>query len=220
MRRSTGMVVSSFGLSRDYLGGLSGRNVLDPLVVCGPSGVGKGTIIQEFMNKHEDRFGFSVSHTTRNPRPGEVNGVHYHFVSLPEFEALSKEDYFLETAHVHGNSYGTSWEALRSVQAEGKKVLLDIDVQGVQRLRSVSQSSQELHAKFIFIAPPSLATLQERLVARNTETPETLQRRLANAAAEVEYGQCEGNFDTIIVNDDLEVAVCDFETAVQRLYHR
>lgn len=251
------MVVSSFDLTgqgRHFVSARTGEDassssdggspgmVLDPLVVCGPSGVGKGTIIQRFQQEFPDlaqHFGFTVSHTTRNPRPGEVNGVHYHFVSHEEMHALIQADAFLESASVHSNIYGTSFSALRDVQRSGKKCLLDIDVQGVQRLKlnqdawtnnnnknkinassssSSSPSSFTLQPKYLFIAPPSLETLQDRLRARNTETPEALQTRLAAAAAEVTYGRTAGNFDAIVVNDDLESAVRDFGAAVKDLY--
>lgn len=214
--------------------------VLDPLVICGPSGVGKGSIIQRFQQDYPalaQNFGFTVSHTTRAPRPGEVNGVHYHFVTVSEMQNMLQQDAFLESAQVHKNYYGTSWQALRDVQQQGKRCLLDIDVQGVQRLKllqdswktnsdaststssSSVQSSFVLQPKYLFIAPPSLETLQERLRTRNTETPEALQTRLANAAAEVAYGSTLGNFDAIVVNDDLEEAVRDFSDKVRQLYH-
>lgn len=198
---------------------------MDPLVVCGPSGVGKGTIIAEFMKKYGTpsnsflSFGFCVSHTTRSARPGEVDGVHYHFLpSEQDFHSLVAQDYFLETAQVHGNYYGTSWNALQHVQAQGKKALLDIDVQGVQRLRQNVSRQARLQPKFIFIAPPSLNVLHERLTKRNTETAEALQRRLGNAAAELDYGMREGNFDAIVTNDDLDTAVEEFCETVRLLY--
>ncbi|KAL7575220.1 hypothetical protein ACA910_018705 [Epithemia clementina (nom. ined.)] len=227
--------------------------VLDPLVVCGPSGVGKGTIIQRFMmdQDHCERFGFCVSHTTRQPRPGEVNGVHYHFISHAEMQQLlsssSSSNFFLEWAQVHGNYYGTSWQALQEVQASGRKCLLDIDVQGVQRLQALEQAQQQqqqsslsssslsfrLAPKYVFIAPPSLEALEDRLRQRGTESEEALQRRLRNAAHELEFGltgettttTTEGSsssssssskspFHAVIVNHDLDQAVEEFRTLV------
>uniref|UniRef100_A0A7S3DYF2 Guanylate kinase-like domain-containing protein n=1 Tax=Entomoneis paludosa TaxID=265537 RepID=A0A7S3DYF2_9STRA len=224
--------------------------LLDPLVVCGPSGVGKGTIIEQFMKNNgndEDgwQFGFSVSHTTRKPRPGEQDGVHYHFVSHETMQDLISQNsnndnssngpgYFLEHAHVHGNYYGTSWQALRQVQEQSPhhKCLLDIDVQGVQRLKQLeAQLYQEqlsssssglptyrLQPKYVFIAPPSLDALQKRLKARNTETPEQLAVRLGKSATEVAYGMQPGQFHAVVVNDDLDQAVQEFTQVVRNLY--
>ena len=213
---------------------------LDPLVVCGPSGAGKGTIISKFMTERAGNrsFGFTVSHTTRSPRDGEVRGIHYHFCSREQMQQLCANNYFLETAQVHGNEYGTSWQALLQVQEQGKKCLLDIDVQGVRRLKEHASSSNDNNdaagqnhhpilmntnnilwqPKYIFIAPPSLQVLEARLIGRGSESAETLQRRIGNARAEVEYGLAPGNFDKIVVNDDLEQAVLDFEQAVLDLY--
>lgn len=162
-----------------------------PLVICGPSGVGKGSLIGKLMAEHGGRCGFSVSHTTRAPRPGEVDGVHYHFVSkeamLADVAAGARgrgrpprrsadatpvpsrphlpPGLFLEHAHVHGNVYGTSLAAVRRVREQGKVCVLDIDVQGA---RSVKRAA--LGAAFVFIAPPSMGALEERLRGRGTET--------------------------------------------------
>ena len=249
-RRPHGMVVSSFDLVCGSSSNKSDKSfvtataslsmttplVLDPLVICGPSGVGKGSIIQRFQQDYPalaHNFGFTVSHTTRAPRPGEVNGVHYHFVTMEEMQEMLQQDAFVESAQVHKNYYGTSWQALLDVQQQGKRCLLDIDVQGVQRLKLLQdswkssdastssngvQSSFVLQPKYLFIAPPSLETLQDRLRTRNTETPEALRTRLANAAAEVAYGSTPGNFDAIVVNDDLDEAVREFSDKVQQLY--
>lgn len=198
------------------LGPLSATTTLDPLVVCGPSGVGKGTIIGKFLSE-TDGFGFSVSHTTRDPRPGEINGIHYHFTSKPLMQSLLGQDYFIESAEVHGNIYGTSWQALYDVQQSGKKCLLDIDVQGVQRLKRIP-SRETWKPRYIFIAPPSADVLEARLRGRATESEEDLQKRIGNARDEIAYGLEPGNFDCIVYNDDLEKAVEDFRLAVQRLY--
>jgi guanylate kinase len=199
--------------------------LLDPLVVCGPSGVGKGTIIQKYMDEMggHRHFGFTVSHTTRPPRPGEVNGIHYHFVPKADMQRQIEDgNYFLEHAHVHGNLYGTSFDALWRVQnVQGKRCLLDIDVQGVQNLKSQQQQlgQWQFRPKYLFIAPPSLQALQERLILRGTESPESIERRTRNAAQEVEYGLTAGNFDKVIINDDLEQACHDFSLAIQELYN-
>jgi len=230
--------------------------------VCGPSGVGKGTIISKFMEDSASstilpKFGFSVSHTTRQPRPGEIDGVHYKFVTREFFdEKIELGDFFIEYAEVHGNMYGTSFQAIFDVaqvsddESEilnigGKQCLLDIDVEGVksikefqsrqqirinkeptlgkakstqQYLASDNQELPLLSANFIFIAPPSIDTLKERLLNRGTETAETLERRYKNAKDELEYGMKPGNFDAIIINDNLDIACSDFSTTVMDMY--
>ncbi|CAJ1894519.1 unnamed protein product [Cylindrotheca closterium] len=194
------------------------NQVLDPLIVCGPSGVGKGTIIAKFMEEMggRDQFGFTVSHTTRQPREGEVNGVHYHFVDIEDMKQQIQQGAFLEFAEVHGNFYGTSLQSLRDVQDQGKRCLLDIDVEGVRSVKNIA-SEMLLEPKYLFIAPPSFDALKERLVGRGTETPESLSRRTANAKAELEYGTPQ-NFDSIVVNNDLDVACQDFAEAVRKMY--
>jgi len=203
--------------------------VLDPLVVCGPSGTGKGTIIDRYMkeNKKDNlSFAFTVSHTTRQPRPGEINGVHYHFVSHQEMARLVEEEAFLEHAEVHGNVYGTSWVSLQAIHSDksaSRRALLDIDVSGVRSMKSLeysttSQDAMLLQPKYIFIAPPDLDTLRRRLEARGTETAEALEERSANASAELEYGLSPGNFDAIVYNHEIDQAVADFAQAVRDLY--
>jgi guanylate kinase len=193
-------------------------SVLDPLIVCGPSGVGKGTIIAKFMEElgGQHRFGFTVSHTTRQPREGEVNGTHYHFVEMEQMKREIQEGAFLEFAKVHGNLYGTSMKSLRDVQENGKRCLLDIDAEGVRSIKAVA-SEMLLEPKYVFIAPPSFEALKERLIGRGTETPESLARRTANAKSEIEYGTLQ-NFDAIVENNDLDVACQEFLEAVNRLY--
>jgi guanylate kinase len=193
-------------------------SVLDPLIVCGPSGVGKGTIISKFMDElgGQDKFGFTVSHTTRQPREGEIKGIHYHFVEKEYMKQEIDRGAFLEYAAVHGNLYGTSLQALSDVQKGGKRCLLDIDVAGVRSIKSV-ESEMLLKPKYVFIAPPSFEALKERLLGRGTETPESMERRTANAKAEVEYGTLQ-NFDAIVVNNDLDMACHEFLETVKTLY--
>lgn len=205
--------------------------VVDPLVVCGPSGVGKGTIIERYMKEksadNDLSFAFTVSHTTRQPRPGETNGVHYHFVSHQEMARLIEEEAFLEHAEVHGNIYGTSWASLQAIHADKsakRRALLDIDVSGVQSMKALefsltSRDAMLLQPKYLFIAPPDVDTLEKRLEARGTETAEALETRTANAAAELDYGLSPGNFDAIVYNHEIDQAVADFAEAVHELYH-
>ncbi|XP_031102859.1 guanylate kinase 2 [Ipomoea triloba] len=177
-----------------------------PIVISGPSGVGKGTLISKLMDEFPSTFGFSVSHTTRAPREKEQNGVHYHFTERSKMEKDIKDGKFLEFANVHGNLYGTSVEAVEVVADSGKRCILDIDVQGARSVRASS-----LEAIFIFITPPSFEKLEKRLRARGTETEEQVQKRLRNAKEELKQGQSPGLFDHILVNDDLETCYKDLK---------
>ena len=172
-----------------------------PVVVCGPSGVGKGTLLSRLMAEYPNDFGFSVSHTTRKPRAGEENGVHYHFVDKPDMEAAIERGEFIEYARVHSNIYGTSIKGVEAVRAAGKTCLLDIDVQGAELVKKT-----DLNAIFIFVAPPSYEELERRLRGRGTETEDKIQTRLKNAHTEMGYMDKPGFFDCIIVNDDLDTA--------------
>ncbi|GMH92113.1 hypothetical protein TL16_g12249 [Triparma laevis f. inornata] len=163
-----------------------------PLVVCGPSGVGKGTLIASLLSKFPSKFRFSVSHTTRSPREREENTVHYNFVSVEEFEKIKENDDFLEHATVHGNMYGTALSEVNSKTGDGSVLLLDIDVQGVKNVKSTIESKKLSGAKFIFITPKDLTSLEERLRARGTEEEEAIKRRTENAGKEIEYGKGRG----------------------------
>uniref|UniRef100_A0A7S0RKC8 Guanylate kinase 1 n=1 Tax=Pyramimonas obovata TaxID=1411642 RepID=A0A7S0RKC8_9CHLO len=170
-----------------------------PIVVCGPSGVGKGTLINRLMADFPDRFGFSVSHTTRAPRPGEEDGVHYHFAQVDQVKKEIAEGKFLEHAEVHGNVYGTSLAAVEAVATQGKACVLDIDVQGARSVRASA-----LPATFVFVMPPSVEELEKRLRGRGTEKEESIQKRLKNAAGEMACADEPGFFDHKLVNNDLE----------------
>lgn len=171
---------------------------IQPILICGPSGVGKGTVIDIIMKRCPGVFGFSVSNTTREPRPGEQDGVHYNFVKVNDMEVAISNGEFIEHAKVHSNYYGTSVKAVESVMHQGKICILDLDTQGV---RSVKESS--LDCKYVFIAPPSIEILEQRLRGRGTETEEKIKLRLENAKKELLYGSEEqGNFDMYVVNND------------------
>eukprot|EP00520_Triparma_pacifica_P016632 CAMPEP_0118635808 /NCGR_PEP_ID=MMETSP0785-20121206/2272_1 /TAXON_ID=91992 /ORGANISM="Bolidomonas pacifica, Strain CCMP 1866" /LENGTH=162 /DNA_ID=CAMNT_0006526863 /DNA_START=319 /DNA_END=804 /DNA_ORIENTATION=- len=158
-------------------------------------------------------FAFSVSHTTRLPRVGEVNGVDYHFVGSDFFESCHPS-YFVESAYVHGNNYGTSMKAVEDVVREGKVCVLDLDVQGVKSVKRIKDEEggvgrgREIFkdAKFVFITPPDIETLESRLLNRGSESASTLAIRLGNASDEIKYGLTEGNFDEVVVNDTVEKA--------------
>jgi len=174
-------------------------NAEKPVVISGPSGVGKGTLISMLMKEFPSMFGFSVSHTTRAPRNMEKDSIHYHFTERSVMEKEIKDGKFLEFASVHGNLYGTSVEAVEVVTDAGKRCILDIDVQGARSVRASS-----LEAIFIFVSPPSMEELEKRLRARGTETEEQILKRLRNAQAEMEQGKSSGIFDHILYNDNLE----------------
>jgi len=164
-------------------------------VISAPSGAGKTTLLSRVMARIP-RLAFSVSHTTRMPRPGEKEGVDYHFVSRTEFLAMIEADRFLEHAEVHGNLYGTAKSGIRQQLEEGFDVILDIDVQGAAILRRTGQ----LAAAYVFIAPPSMAELEKRLRGRGTECEDRIQLRLQNARQEL---QAAGEYEYLIINEDL-----------------
>ena len=167
------------------------------LVISGPSGAGKGTLVAKLLEK-DPTFCFSVSVTTRNRRENEIEDVHYHFISEEEYDKLLEEDAFLEHASVHGHRYGTLKSEVYSRMDRGQNVLLDIDPQGA---RAVMEKERDCVS--IFILPPSYHDLKVRLHTRNTEKEEEIQRRLHNARHEIEQ---MNRYRYLIVNDDLELA--------------
>ncbi|MBV1778438.1 guanylate kinase [Paeniglutamicibacter sp. ABSL32-1] len=173
-------------------------------VLAGPTAVGKGTI-STYIRDNYPQVWLSVSATTRQPRPGEVDGVHYFFVGPEKFGELVNDGEMLEWAVVHGqNSYGTIRTKVEEAVAAGKRVLLEIDLQGA---RQVKENLPE--ATFVFLAPPSWEELVRRLVGRGTETPEEQQRRLETAKLEL---AAESEFDVTIVNDDISRAANELVT--------
>ena len=174
-------------------------------IVSSPSGGGKGTLIRRVL-KSVPGIGYSVSWTTRRPRPGEIDGVHYHFVGEDEFGAMRERGGFLEWAVVHGNSYGTARSVVEQELCEGHDIILEIDVQGAASVRAVASD-----AVSVFILPPSFDVLRERLRRRGTEEPATLALRLRNARDEVRRYQ---EFDYVIVNDDAQRAARQLEAVV------
>lgn len=181
-----------------------------PLVICGPSGSGKSTLLTRLLADYPSSFGFSVSHTTRLPREGEVDGVHYHFTTVKEMKEDINEGKFIESATFGGNMYGTSKKAVDVVRDNGKVCVLDIDVQGVKQVKQTT-----LDPLYVFIKPPSVAALQERLKKRNTENLTSLTLRLQAAQKEIEYGEDPANFDFVVINDDLEQAYKELKKFVE-----
>ncbi|XP_037104803.1 guanylate kinase 1b isoform X1 [Syngnathus acus] len=212
-----------------------------PVVLSGPSGAGKSTLMKRLMNDHEGVFGFSVSHTTRNPRPGEENGKGLNALPmllgatlLPVADVFSSEDLdtsflcpnesdtthedyhyttreamqegiqrgdFIENAEFSGNLYGTSKAAIEDVRAKNLICILDVDIQGVRRIKET-----DLNPIYISIQPPSMEILEKRLRDRQTESEDSLQKRLEAARIDMELSKEPGVFDVVIINDDLERA--------------
>jgi len=179
-------------------------------VVTGPSGVGKSTLIKKLTGEFPTKFGFSVSHTTRDPRPGETDGIDYHFVTKEEMQRDIAAGLFIEHAEVHGNFYGTSIAAAEDVTKQGMVCLLDIDVQGAD---SVRQSKLASTTSFVFFAPPTTAVLEQRLRGRGTETEEKVQKRLSGAVREMGiYEEKPDVWDLTLkwYNEQVEDAYVDF----------
>lgn len=168
------------------------------LVISGPSGVGKGTIISRLMAGDRSLV-FSVSATTRAPREGEVDGVHYHFMSVEKYNQLVADGAFVEYAQVHGNFYGTLKSEVNQRIARGETVLLDIDVQG-----ALNVFDQGIECTSIFIAPPSLEELRQRLIDRGTEPMDVIEFRVGNAAWELSQ---KHRYQHLVINDNLEDAI-------------
>ncbi|OGE55521.1 hypothetical protein PENARI_c004G00043 [Penicillium arizonense] len=173
-----------------------------PIVISGPSGVGKGTLIQKLFNTHPETFALAVSHTTRSPRPGEVEGIAYYFVCEDEFKSLIAENAFVEHTFFSGHHYGTSKMTIENQTTKGLIVVLDIEMHGIQQMKE----NPSFEARYIFIRPPSLQALEERLRNRGTESDRDVEKRLAQAKIEMEYADSEDAYDKIIVNDDFDKA--------------
>ena len=177
-------------------------------VISAASGTGKTTLVSRLVQQHPN-VRVSVSHTTRPPRAGEVNGQHYHFVSEEECVRLAGEGAFLEHAQVFGNYYGTSYESVQSMCEQGYDVILEIDVQGAQQVRKALPE-----ALSIFILPPSLAVLEQRLRQRQTDSEEVIARRLSEAVDEIQQAL---TFDYVVSNRSLQQAEeelwCIFQAA-------
>jgi guanylate kinase len=174
-------------------------------VISSPSGGGKGTLIRRLLETVPG-ISYSVSWTTRAPRPGETDGVNYHFVTPEEFERMRAHGDFLEWAIVHGNYYGTSRHVVEQELGEGHDIILEIDVQGATAVRATMKSVVS-----VFILPPSFEVLRARLRARMTERPDELELRLRNARGEVEHYR---HFDYLVLNDEVERAAAQMASIV------
>ncbi|GAC26525.1 guanylate kinase [Paraglaciecola mesophila] len=181
-------------------------------ILAAPSGAGKSSLIKALLQNHDateihnNEMQVSVSHTTRAPRPGEIDGVHYHFVSREVFQQLITQDEFFEWAEVFGNYYGTSKVVIEQTLRKGIDVFLDIDWQGARQVKA-----QIPDTATIFVAPPSREELMRRLTERGQDTPEVIQDRMNKAVSEISHYH---EFDYIVVNDDFDAALAELDAIV------
>lgn len=181
-------------------------------ILSAPSGAGKSSLIKALLEKHQNTdlhnnaMQVSVSHTTRAPRPGEINGVHYHFVDRAQFEKLIEQESFFEWAEVFGNYYGTSKVVIEQTLRQGIDVFLDIDWQGARQVKA-----QIPDTATIFVAPPSRQELQRRLTERGQDSEDIIAQRMTKAVAEISHYH---EFDFIVVNDDFDSALAELDAIV------
>lgn len=183
---------------------MNNRGVLT--IISGFSGVGKGTLVKELLNKY-DNYALSVSATTRSMRPGEEEGKSYFFMSVPEFEEKIEKNELLEYAKYVNNYYGTPRKYVEEMLNSGKDVLLEIEIQGARQIKKLMPD-----ALTIFVMPPTADTLKERLIGRNTETMDVIEERLKRAVTE---SQGIEEYDCILVNDDLQKSVEKLHELIQ-----
>lgn len=171
------------------------------IVICGPSGSGKSTLLKRLLADNKDKLAFTISHTTRAPRRGELDGREYYFISRDEMRKMINNNEFVEHTEFSGNLYGTSKKAVQDALRTDKLFILEVDIEGV---RSISKHA-DLKPVFIFIKPPSKQLLIERLSSRGTESQDALKKRLDRADDEIKFADSgEVQFDLVLVNDDLE----------------
>ncbi|MCY0965739.1 guanylate kinase [Parathalassolituus penaei] len=180
-------------------------------IFSAPSGAGKTSLVTALL-KSTPHIGVSVSHTTRKPRPGEVDGVAYHFVSVEEFQTMVGESAFLEHAQVFDNFYGTSQRWVESELAAGRDVILEIDWQGAQQVRRLMPD-----AVSVFIAPPSIEALRQRLQGRGQDDESTIERRMRDARSEMSH---YGEYDYLIINDNFDNTLLELQSIVIARRHR
>lgn len=175
------------------------------IVISGPSGAGKGTICRALLDKNPD-IKLSVSCTTRNPRQNEVEGINYYFITKEKFKEMIEADEFLEYAEVYDNFYGTPKAKVESILNEGKDIILEIDIQGALKVKE-----KYPEGVFVFIMPPSMEELKNRIKKRGSETEESLIKRFKSAFQEINY---VANYNYVIVNDQVEKAVEKLEAII------
>lgn len=175
------------------------------IVVSGPSGAGKGTICKELLKRNQD-INISISATTRGPRTGEIDGINYFFISKDNFTNMIENKEFLEYAHVYDNYYGTPKKYVLDKLDEGKDVLLEIDIQGALQVKEIYPNGV-----FVFILPPSMEELKNRIIKRGTETQESIEKRFGSAFEEIGF---VGKYDYGVINDEVDVAVEKVEAII------
>ncbi|CAD8049116.1 unnamed protein product [Paramecium sonneborni] len=187
-------------------------STIKPLIVSGPSGVGKGSLVTRLLQNSQE-FVYSVSLTTRKPRPNETNGINYFFVDKAAFDEKIKSNAFLEVCEVHGNLYGTSKHQINEIINKNKIPLIEIDVQGAEKI------NQQLNHQCvsIFILPPSIEILRERLIGRKTETQDIIERRIKNAEIEIQKAR-SFQFYHFIINDNFETCYNEFLEIINKKY--
>jgi guanylate kinase len=185
--------------------GLGSQGLGRLLVLSGPSGVGKGTLLKQLLKRHPE-LQVSISATTRQPRPGEIDGQHYHFVGRAEFERMIEQGELLEWAEFAGNFYGTPKAPIAAAIAQGKQVILEIELVGARQVRACCPEIKQ-----IFVRPPSAETLEHRIRSRGQDSEAAIAKRLNQAQVEL---AAASEFDVQIVNDDLETAIAALETAI------
>ncbi len=174
-------------------------------IIAAPSGAGKTSLVEALVNQ-SNNIAVSVSHTTRQPRQNEKEGIAYHFTNEDDFKKLIQKNEFLESAKVFGNYYGTSRAWVETQLATGKHIILEIDWQGAQQIKSQLRNSVS-----IFILPPSYQTLRERLISRHKDELETIEQRMTAAQSEISHYR---DFDYIVINDDFETALSELKAIV------
>ncbi len=176
------------------------------LIISAPSGAGKSTLVELLLSQNKELF-FSISHTTRPPRPGEMDGIEYFFVSEENFKRMIQEEEFFEWAQVHGYYYGTSKTMLKKAENRHSDLILDIDVQGAAKVKQILPE-----ATSIFILPPSFEVLRERLQRRQKDTEQQIAKRIENARQEIQY--CH-QYDYIVINHELHAAFEDLSSIIR-----
>ncbi|KAL5120175.1 guanylate kinase [Pleosporales sp. CAS-2024a] len=174
------------------------------IVISGPSGAGKSTVLKRLFDEYPDTFGFSISHTTRAPRAGEQHGREYYFVTKDEFDDLVAQQGFIEHAQFGDNCYGTSIQAVNDIAEKGRICILDIEMEGVKQ---VANHPTFPRPRFLFLSPPSMDILEQRLRSRATDNEDAILKRLKQAKNEIDFANSgEAPHDKIVVNDDLDKA--------------